>query len=609
MNERLRCLFQPSTSLIAVMILWSFTVAAAPRTSPDDSEKYRIAQAYERTGDLRNAARLYQELYASQSSNDTYFGGVVRSLTGLGQFAALIPIVEKHADRTGSPTHTLLAGTLHARLNELSKARTYWDRARSLANNDESLLVQLGRDQMELFLHAEALASFLAAREKNGEATAYSDEIFRLRSASGDLNGAVADVLTAYAGDADAITAERRLSTLLSFENGPTVIAEALSELPRDDVRNLRLTAWFYRETKRWGDAFEIIALLDTRSSTPGSELLSFADGARASDQYDVALQAYDEVARRAKGANLVMTAAFGSVRTLELRLRVSASVPKVEAREIIRRYDEIIDRYGSNPLVADALYFSALLHDDVLREMEPARERLTRLVNTWRSLSRSVDGALKLADIYLAMGQDERALELLGTVVNGPTGLVADRADMARLRRADILAWNGDLDSAKVLYQPLAEASGSIASNDALDRMMLLNLAIDDSATVRAIVRADGFITRRRHLDAIRELDSIIPKIKDNDLRDRSLLMCARSCLFIADSARAAALLDKIINGNPDSIYGDRALWLYADITVSQNDSQRAIQLLEALLRNYPRSIIVPEARERIRRLRGDGR
>jgi tetratricopeptide (TPR) repeat protein len=240
---------------------------------------------------------------------------------------------------------------------------------------------------------------------------------------------------------------------------------------------------------------------------------------------------------------------------------------------------------------------------------MEPARERLTRLVNTWRSLSRSVDGALKLADIYLAMGQDERALELLGTVVNGPTGLVADRADMARLRRADILAWNGDLDSAKVLYQPLAEASGSIASNDALDRMMLLNLAIDDSATVRAIVRADGFITRRRHLDAIRELDSIIPKIKDNDLRDRSLLMCARSCLFIADSARAAALLDKIINGNPDSIYGDRALWLYADITVSQNDSQRAIQLLEALLRNYPRSIIVPEARERIRRLRGDGR
>lgn len=609
MNARLRCLFQRSTLLIAAMILCSLIAIATPLSSADDSEKYRIAQAYERSGDLRNAARLYQELYAAQSSNDIYFGGVVRSLSGLGQYAALIPIVEKHAGRTGSPAHTLLAGTLHARQNELSKARTYWDRARSLADNDESLLVQLGRDQMELFLHADALATFLAAREKNGAVTAYSDEIFKLRSATGDLNGAVADVLAAFTSDADAVTAERRLSTLMSFDKGATVIAAALSELARDDVRNLRLTAWFYRETKRWGDAYEIIALLDTRSPTPGSELLSFAEGARASDQYDVALRAYDEVARRAKDANLKMTAAFGSVRTLELRLRVSASVSNDEAREIIRRYDDIIVRYGGNPLVADALYFSALLYDDVLREMDPARERLTRLVNTWRSLSRSIDGALKLADIYLAIGQDERALELLASVVNGPSGLVADRADMARLRRADILFWNGELDSAKKLYQPLVEASGSIASNDALDRMMLLNLALDDSAAVRAIARADGFIVRRRHLEAIRVLDSIIPKIRDSDLRDRSLLMCARSCLVTADSVRAAALLKSIIDGNPDSIYGDRAMWLYADITTSRNDPQGAIQVLEALLRNYPRSILVPEARERIRRLRGDGR
>jgi TolA-binding protein len=78
---------------------------------------------------------------------------------------------------------------------------------------------------------------------------------------------------------------------------------------------------------------------------------------------------------------------------------------------------------------------------------------------------------------------------------------------------------------------------------------------------------------------------------------------------LFIADSVRAAALLDKIINGNLDSMYGDRAMWLYADIAASRNDTQRAVQVLESLLRNYPRSIIVPEARERIRRLRGDGR
>lgn len=597
------------TAIQMTLWLWALPASGSPGSALDDSEKYRIAQAYERTGDLRNAARLYQELYAAENSNDRYFGGVVRSLSGLGQFSALIPIVEKHAERTASPNDAILAGTLHARQGNMSKARSYWEQARSLSNDDESLLVQLGRDQMDLFLHADALETFLVARAKNGSATAYSDEIFKLRSASGDVTGAVADVLAAFANDADAVTAERRLSSLMSHDNGTTVIAEALSELPRNDVRNLRLTAWFYRETKRWNEAYEIIALLDTRSPMPGNELLIFAEGARSADQFDVALRAYDEVARRAKDANLVMTAAFGSVRTLELRLRVSTSVSKVEAREIIRRYDEIITRYGSNPLVADALYFSAMLHDDVLREMEPARERLTRLVNTWRSLSRSIDGALKLADIYLAMGQDERALELFSMVANGPAGLVGDRADMARLRRADILLWNGNLDSAKAIYQPLAETSGSIASNDALDRMMLLNLALDDSAAVRAIARADGFIVRRKHAQAINELDSIIPKIRDSDLRDRSRLMCARSHLFIGDSLRASALLREIIDSNSDSIYGDRAMWLYADVAAGQNDTQRAVQVLEALLRSYPRSIIVPDARDRIRRLRGDNR
>lgn len=575
----------------------------------DDSEKYRIAMAYERTGDFRNAARLYQELHAADPSNDSYFSGVVRSLSGLGQYAALLPLAEKKANATRSPDDAILVGTLYARQNKLDNARSWWEKARSLSDDDESIIVRIGKDQMELFLHADALESFLAARVRNGAANAYADEVFKLRSASGDVSGAVADVLAAFANDGDEVAAERRLSMLLSFDGGQNIIAESLSELPRSSVRNLRLSAWFFRETKRWKDAFDVISQIDQRSAVPGSELLMFAEGARSSEQYDVALMAYDEVARRSKEANMVMTAAFGSVRSLELRLRGAVTVTPPEARDVIRRYDEIISRYGNNPLVADALYFSALLYDDVLHEMDPARDRLLRLVNTWKSSPRSVDAALRLADMYLAMNQDDRAREVLNGVITGPKGLVGDRADMARIRLADILLWNGQLDSAKALYSPLAETSGSIASNDAIDRLLLLNLALDDSASVKAIARAEGLIVRRRHADAVKELEAVISRIRDLDLRDRSLLLCARSCLANGDSARAGEHLKKIIELNPDSIYGDRAIWLYADLVASRNEPQRAAQILETILRNYPRSIIVPDARERIRRLRGESK
>lgn len=607
--RRLWSILVVSVTLATGVDATTFTTGVVVRPGSDDSEKYRIAMAYERSGDFRNAARLYQELHASDPRSDLYFSGVVRSLSGLGQYAALLPLAEKKAAATKSPSDAILVGTLYARQSKLDDARSWWKKARSLSEDDETTIVRIGRDQMDLFLHADALESFLAARARNGAANAYADEIFKLRSASGDVAGAVADVIASFTDDGDEIAAERRLSMLLSFDGGQKIIAENLAELPRTPVRNLRLSAWFFRETKRWKEAFDVISQIDLRSAAPGSELLLFAEGARSAEQYDVALLAYDEVARRSKEANMVMTAAFGSVRTLELRMRGASTVTSAEAADVIRRYDEIISRYGNNPLVADALYFSGLLYDDVLREMDPARDRLLRLTNTWKASSRSVDAALRLADMYLSMNQDNRAREVLNGVITGPKGLVGDRADMARIRLADILLWSGQLDSAKALYSPLAEASGSIASNDAIDRLILLNLALDDSASVKAIARAEGLVVRRRHAEAVTVLEAVISGIRDLDLRDRSLLLCAKSCLAVGDTARAGVHLKKIIELNPDSIYGDRAIWLYAELVALRNEPLRAAQILETLLRNYPRSIIVPDARERIRRLRGDGK
>lgn len=573
----------------------------------EDSDKYRMAVAYERTGDLRNAARLYQELHASQPNAAAYFQGVVRTLTALGQYAALLPLAEKHAKLMDSPSVAVLVGTLYARLNRSEQARTWWEQARSLSGDDEATLVQIGRDQMDVMMNADALETFVAARGKNGSPTAYSDEIFKLRSASGDVSGAVADVLAAFRVDADAISAERRLSVLLSYENGATIIAENLEQLPTTDPKNLRLAAWFFRETKRWPQAYEVVTKLDALTGQPGMELLVFADAARTSENYDIALKAYDEVVRRAKDGSLVMSAVFGSVRCLELQLRLRRNPTADEAREIIKRYDEIISRFASNPVSADALYFSALLLDEVIRDIDASRDRLLRLRSAWRASPRAVDGSLRLADIFIVMGDDARAREVLAEIISGPKGLVGDRADLAQLKLADMLLWSGELDSAKALYTPLTESTGSLASNDAIDRMLLLNLALDDSASVRSIAKAEGLVARRRHVEAVSVIRDAVSRIRDADMRDRSLLLCARSYVAVGDTVNAIATLKKIIESSSESIYGDRAMWLYADLVIAQHDSRQAITILETLLRNYPRSIIAPDARERIRRLRGD--
>ena len=81
-------------SISLVFVSLSFGAVAQKSTERD---RLRMAQTHERTGDLRNAARLYQELFASTPSSDPYFQGVVRTLGGLQQFEALMPLVESRA--------------------------------------------------------------------------------------------------------------------------------------------------------------------------------------------------------------------------------------------------------------------------------------------------------------------------------------------------------------------------------------------------------------------------------------------------------------------------------------------------------------------------------
>ena len=104
-------------NLVRVMLLSTILLYRAGAQS-NERDQVRMAQAYERSGDLRNAARLYQELYAISPQNEMYFGGVVRTLQALDQVPGLYPIVVTHAKRTRNVYAYILAGSLAAKLGK-----------------------------------------------------------------------------------------------------------------------------------------------------------------------------------------------------------------------------------------------------------------------------------------------------------------------------------------------------------------------------------------------------------------------------------------------------------------------------------------------------------
>lgn len=572
-----------------------------------ERDNLRMAQTYERNGDFRNAARLYQELYAGSPKSDVYFQGVIRSLSELQQFASIVPIVEERMRIVPTVATAILAGTINAQVGKLEKAQEYWRTALELSDDDETTNLLIGAEQTQLLLQKQALESYLAARKLNGEPQSYGDEISQLYAATGNLEAATKEALAVYAGDGDLVRLERRLGVLLSYEKGPALVGSQLEGMSTSSPDVLRLQQWFYRQTKAWTKALSVTAMLDAMSSPRGQELLLFADAARMDEQYDVAISAYGMIMKEVPDKRYHMSAVYGSARALEQKLRASKSISPVEARAIVERYDEIIEKYGQHPIAADALFQSAILEDDVIGNMDAARERLMRLQNQWRGTTTSSDGALRLADIYLVMGKDRDAETLLRSIVNGPSVIVTDRRDLASLRLADLTFWRGELDSAQILYKPLAANIGSDAANDALDHLLLIDLAQEDSSSVVSIAIAEGLLVRRKYLEAAVRFADVAKSATDSELKDRARMRAAKVYFDLQEDEVAESLLKDIISNIPDTIYGDRALSLFADHLIRKGDKQGAMQALNALLVNYPRSILVPTVRDRIRVLRGD--
>ncbi len=594
-------------TLAIIVVVAAATVSYAQRV--DERDQLRMAATYERGGDLRGAARIYQELLAGSPSNDAYFQGVVRTLSGLQQYDALLPLAETYASQKQSSDAGVLAGSLRARRGERDAAQQWWTRALDWSVDKEQTLVQISTEQRKSGLFDLALTSIRRARDLAGSAHEhpYSDELVSLLTLTSQYEEACNEIIDVFTTERDLYRAMRALTVVLASEGAIQYALAAVDRLSSTDEDHVRLQQWMYRQTKSWEKALATSEQLDRVTRSNGNEVLMFAEGARNDEQYEIALRAYDRVLAMSTDQRAKIAAAYGSVRTIEQQMRRSRELSVADAREIVRRYDDVIATYPQHPLCADALMHAARIEDGVLQQSDKARERLLRIQNQWRGTSTYAEAALLLATLYLAIGKDSEATEVLNTLIVAPVVVVGDRRDLARLQLADMKFWNNEIPDARRIYSELAEVPSSVAANDAIDRLLLLDLAQDDSASVVKFAQGEGLFARRQYHQAYATYMQISESARDLDLRDRASARAMESALAMRDDSLAVVPIRRVIERIPETIWGDRVLIRLAEIEERKGDVQAAITTLNSLLVAYPRSIFVPSARDRIRRLRGD--
>ncbi len=587
--------------------LSSFAVAQQPVIAPKVGDKYKLAQSYEQNGDYRNAARIYQELYAS-SPTDLNFQGVVRSLSGLQQYSSLVPLMEERLKKYPSLELYSLQAQLLWRTGKTAEAEKSWETALSMATKNQLDYQYIATSQTALRLSEKAISTLLYGRKKLERPAAFADELSQLYAATGNYEKGIGEVMTIFSISKNSALAQGRLSALMATPKGIEFVGAALENAANSgDYATQKLYLWFLRESKDYTKALEISEKIDRANSLQGRELLEFADITSRDNQYDIALKAYGKVIDRGKNAPNFPSALYGYARTLDSRLQNTATLSESDVKEVIERYRSIIAQVTNHQMAADCQYHIGLLAFERLNDLSLAEKEFKRLIKEYKGIPVVAAGMVKLGELYIILDKTSEAEQVFAQTVHDYSKSNLNQADKAAFLLAELEYYHGAIDSAQEHYIVLAARTEGDASNDALERLTLIEQNKKSLDTLKSFAAAE--LKERQHKDdeAIALFQAVVEKAPESDLAEQSMLRCASINMRRNQLPAAREFLTKLLTKYPDTIYGDKALLDMGNSYSVEGNKAAAIQAFSDLLAKYPRSILLNEAREKIRKLRGD--
>jgi tetratricopeptide (TPR) repeat protein len=386
-------------------------------------------------------------------------------------------------------------------------------------------------------------------------------------------------------------------------------VTEKLIETRGGSARLYDLQSWLYTEAGNDSAAFQTIIKLDRMRNAGGSDVYGYADRMLRQGNFDMAMEAFDYfIETYGRDNALRPSALYGYVSAVEARDREGGEIGKEAARSLIDRYREVVRGGANRTLALKAQLAIARLQADVLDEPEEALESLRDV--------RPERGDPLVADFLLLKGELELRLDQIADARRSFSALAAtalpytevERArEVARLRLAETYLFSGEYKRAVDSLTALTQDVQSVAVNDALDWLTMMNSVTEsDSSQLAAYVEA-SFDWRKRDWDATATAaDRAYSSDTSGPLAERALLLKARALRKTGRSNDALNVALRMVEIFDGGVLSDEALFLAAQIAdEDRGDRNYALELYTKVLTEYPRSPRAEASRKRIRELR----
>jgi tetratricopeptide (TPR) repeat protein len=519
-----------------------------------------------------------------------------------------------------------MLGTAHYRAGRETQAEETWERAIALNSANQQSYRVIASVLIENRLLERAAGMYRRGRIACNDPYLFTIELSQLLAASMDYAGATEEYLRwLQQNPAQIGFVQGRMSAFSYKDDGrAAAIATVRKALEtRQDLRLYELLGWLHLEGKEYANAFDVYRHIDDLSKANGGAVLGFADRVFREHAYDAAALAYREALRFPLQPAQIPRAKYGyACALMELQATadsgrgviLSSTRPVSETRTryegAVAAFTALTEEYPRSEYSAKSLYQIGMVqlrqYEDVDSALRYFQQVLTEpaITPTGR-----YDVQLRIGEILVARADTVRAATIFSAVAGAPDA-TPDQNDEAQYRLAELALFNGRIDDAVRLLGTISLNVQHDYTNDALELQAFLqeNVATAPEA-LRSFGRAEYLARQRKNTEAAAILEDIVQRFPSAGVADDALLRIGALLTAAGRYADAVSVYERLLaDFQENSNQIDRALFRLGEVQqFGIHDNARAILAYERLLAERPQSILVHEARKRIRFLRGE--
>lgn len=289
--------------------------------------------------------------------------------------------------------------------------------------------------------------------------------------------------------------------------------------------------------------------------------------------------------------------------RTIELKNSIDGKLDPNTTMDIINRYSSIIKDYPNTPTASECKLHIAKLYKNQYKYDE-AIDELNQLIKTINYPAVGAQAYLELGNLYFIKDATNKAKSAYTQVINLYHRFQNEYFD-AQYALAEIEYFDGDLDSAMMLFSSLLSNSNSNVVNEAIEKIHYINTFRNLNKAFDLFRQAEKKIKQNSFEEAIELFKLAAASSFPENLYDLSILKASNTAFNLDKLQLSVELLQELQQKKPESIYIDYCLLNLGKTYNKIGNYDTAYTYLFELIKSHQNSIYTEEARTLIRKIK----